>query len=110
MSTEVRPIVPALANLWNLLDGVGDVLLRVGVGGFLLPHGFTRWFGGGIDGTAQFMAKSGLQPAYALTYYITGLEIIGGICLVLGFLTRPIAALVLGFMIVGVFVHLNNFG
>lgn len=63
-----------------------------------------------LDGTAQFMAKSGLQPAYLLTYYVTGLEIVGGICLVLGFLTRPIAALVLAFMIVGVYVHLSTFG
>ncbi len=110
MSTQVRPFFPALASLWGSLDGLSSILLRVGVGGFLLPHGFVRLFGGGIDGTAQFMAKAGLQLAYLLTYYVTALEIIGGILLVLGLLTRPIAALVFGFMVVGVFVHWNAFG
>lgn len=109
MSTQVRPIIPALGSLWSSLDGFSSVLLRIGVGAFLIPHGVTRMING-LDGTAKFMAASGIQPAYALTCYITGLEIIGGVFLVLGFLTRPVAALVLGFMLVGVYVHLTTFG
>jgi putative oxidoreductase len=63
-----------------------------------------------LEGTAQFMAKSGLEPAHALTYYITSLEIGGGFLLMIGLFTRPVAALVLGFMAVASVIHLQTFG
>jgi putative oxidoreductase len=108
--SETRFFVPALAHVYSKLDALAYTLVRVAVGGFMLPHGLTRLANGGIQGTAQFMAKSGLEPAYALAMYITLLEIFGGILLVFGLLTRPVALLVVGFMAVAAGVHLQTFG
>jgi putative oxidoreductase len=104
-----RPIIPALEPIWARLNAAADVLLRVAVGGLMLPHGITRLLSGGIPKTAAFMEKMGLEPAYALSIYVTGVEVIGGTMLVIGLLTRPVAALTLGFMAVAVWIH-SHFG
>lgn len=108
--SETRFFIPALASVYSKLDGVANALVRIAVGGFMLPHGISRIANGGIQGTAQFMSKSGLEPAYALAVYITALEVVGGLLLVIGFLTRPVAALVVGFMAVAAMIHLQTFG
>lgn len=107
---EIRPVIPTLGKLWANLDGLAQPIVRVAVGGLMVPHGLTRVLGGGIGATADFMAKTGLQPAYALTLYVTTLEVIGGSLLALGLFTRPIALLVLGFMGIAVLIHLQTFG
>ena len=105
-----QPVIPTLGRIWASLDGLAQPIVRLAVGGLMVPHGLTRILSGGIQPTADFMAKNGLQPAYALALYITSLEVIGGILLVIGLFTRPIALLVIGFMATAVMVHLQAFG
>ena len=57
--------------------------------------------------TAAGFAKLGLNPSLFWAYYIGCLEFFGGICLILGLLTRPVATLFAGFMFVAAFhVHM----
>jgi putative oxidoreductase len=64
--------------------------------------------GGDIARTAEGFAKQGLNPAWFWAYYIGCLELFGGVCLILGLLTRPVAALFAGFMFVAAFhVHMQ---
>ena len=69
----------------------------------LVPHGWMKLIGGGLEGTVRFMAQIGLEPAYSLAVYIALLELVGGVLLALGLFTRPIAVLVVGFMAVSAY-------
>jgi putative oxidoreductase len=100
---------PALSGIYEKLTPYTWPLVRVTVGLMLVPHGWMKLFGGGLDGTAKFMAQIGLEPAYPLALYIALLELIGGAMLALGLFTRPIAVLVAGFMAVSaLYVHGAN--
>ncbi|HIJ63028.1 MAG TPA: DoxX family protein [Rhodospirillaceae bacterium] len=113
MSSQIpsmKPVIPALAPLTRGLSPLAEPMLRATTGLFLMPHGAQKlfgWFGGyGLEATSQFFAsKLGLPPALAL---ITGLiEFFGGLMLAIGLLTRPMAALVTGMMVVATLqVHL----
>lgn len=108
-TTTARPIIPALAPLTNALAPLGEPLVRVAAGLLLVPHGAQKLFGAfggyGLEATGQFFAtKLGMPASFAL---IAGLiELVGGLMLAAGFLTRPVAALITGFMIVALTVHL----
>lgn len=106
------PIIPAIGALTRRLSPLGEPLTRVVAGLFLMPHGAQKLFGlfggYGLDATGQFFAsKLGLPPALAT---VAGLiEFFAGLCLALGLLTRPAAALIIGLMTVAiVHVHLPN--
>lgn len=108
-TTTARPIIPALAPLTQALAPLGEPLVRVTAGLLLVPHGAQKLFGAfggyGLEATGQFFAtKLGLPASFAL---IAGLiEFVGGIMLAAGFLTRPVAAVITGFMAVALTVHL----
>ena len=105
-----RYAVPALGSRYAALEAYSCPLVRVATGFFFLPHGIQKLFGawgGDIVKTAEGFAKQGLNPPLFWAYYIGCLEFFGGILLILGFLTRPVAALFAGFMFVAAFhVHL----
>jgi putative oxidoreductase len=74
-------------------------LLRVGAGLLFMQHGLQKlfgWFGGlgGSGGTVTLMSQMGLAGV---------LETFGGLLLVLGLLTRPVALLLAGEMLVAFF-------
>mgnify|MGYP000126677632 FL=1 len=100
---------PALGGVYEKLTPYTWPLVRVTVGLMLVPHGWMKLIGGGLEGTARFMAQIGLEPAYPLAVYIALLELVGGVLLALGLFTRPIAVLVVGFMAVSAYyVHAPN--
>jgi putative oxidoreductase len=102
-----RRYVPALAPMLDRVAWLAYPLVRFTCGALLIPHGWAKLFGGGLAGTAAGMAKSGLEPAYALAVYIACLEFFGGLMIATGFLTRLWALLVMGFMAVAAFhVHM----
>lgn len=111
-SPEPRPIIPALAPLYECGRKLGYPLIRVAAGLLLIPHGAQKlfgWFGGGgIQGTAGFFGKIGIEPAVPMAALAGLAEFVGGILLVLGLLTRPAAVAVFILMMVAVFkVHLG---
>jgi putative oxidoreductase len=67
---------------------LGSFIIRLVLGIIFLVHGFTK-FQGGIEHTAGFFSSIGL-PGF-LAYLVGGVELIGGILLILGLGTRIIA-------------------
>ena len=104
-----RYVFPALGALYERCQRFAYPILRVAYGLWFVPHGCQKlfgWFGGNIAGTAKGMAAAGIVPEMFWAYYIGTLELVGGLLLAVGFLTRPVAALFFGFMFVAAF-HVN---
>lgn len=104
--------LPALAQLYDRLQGYAYPLIRIITGLILIPHGAQKlfeWFGGNRAATAGFFSKLGIEPALPLVYLVGAVEFFGGILITIGLWTRPAAALVFIVMMVAVFkVHLGN--
>jgi putative oxidoreductase len=94
-ATGTRLYFPALAGLYDKLACLAYPIVRIASGLFLMPHGAQKLFGyagGDIKATAGFFAKQGLEPALPLAYLVGTAEFFGGLCIAIGFLTRPAAA------------------
>jgi len=94
-----------------IYDSLADYaypLLRVAAGGIFIPHGYVKLFVN-FEGTTAFFTNIGLEPAGLLVAYVGAVEFFGGILLVLGLLTRPVAALAaINLAIAMFYVHWSN--
>ncbi|MCK6450003.1 MAG: DoxX family protein [Alphaproteobacteria bacterium] len=110
-STDSRLIIPALAGLYDALACAAYPIVRITAGLFLMPHGAQKLFGmwgGNIEATAGFFEKVGLSPGLPLAYLVGFIEFFGGLCVAIGFLTRPFAAAGAFLLFVAAFkVHLG---
>ncbi len=111
---ETQLFIPGLAGLYKAGTCIAYPLIRITVGLFLMPHGAQKLFGMfggyGIAGTGEFFGTQlGLNPGWLWALVVGLVEFVGGLALVLGFLTRPAAAAVVVVMAVAVFrVHMAN--
>lgn len=92
---------------------VGLLLLRVVLGALLIPHGMQKLFGsfggGGPKGTGAFFEQIGIKPGYVLALVAGLAEFVGGVLIILGFLTPLAAVAVIATMAVAILtVHLKN--
>ena len=78
---------------WSML------VLRVSLGAIFLAHGLQKI--AGFEGIVSFFATIGL-PAI-LAYVVTGIETVGGACLILGLFTRSAAAGIIMIMLGAIF-------
>lgn len=81
--------------------------IRLGVGIVMFAHGAQKlfgWFGGyGLQGTGQFFAENlGLKPGVLMASLAGGTEFIGGLLLLVGFLTRLAGLSLFGTMAVAI--------
>lgn len=110
MATQTRYIIPALGRIWDSLDGYAWAVLRIAYGAWYIPHGMQKLFGafggGAVSGTAAFFDKVGYSPGIFWGTLVGCTEFFGGILLVLGLLTRPVAGMFAVFMYVAAF-HFN---
>ena len=102
-----------LHDIFKTDSSLAALILRVGLGLALIPHGAQKlfgWFGGsGLEGPGQWMGSIGLQPGMLMAALAGSAEFFGGLALVLGLLTRPAAALTAFTMLVAIFsVHSGN--
>jgi len=106
---EPRLIIPALAPLYRALGGCGDLLLRILCGALLLPPGWHKLTGPLFDRDVELFHQLGFEPAVPLMWFITALELVGGLFLILGLLTRPIALMVaVEMLVIAIAVDIPN--
>jgi len=106
--TAPRPYIPAFAGIYSALEPYALPLLRLVMGLTLVPHGCQKlfgWFGGaGFTKFTQIFDSIGYHPAAVWVTVVALTEIVGGLMLAFGFLTRFAAAAILIFMINAVWV------
>ena len=102
-------ILPSLGPLYQALAPWAEALLRVVVGLALVPHGLRNTFGrfpkSGVRShnlaeLAQQLDHDGYRPGRLWAPAISITQLVGGPLLALGLFTRPVAAVVLVFLIV----------
>lgn len=94
-------------------NSLSSLLMRLSAGAIFAAHGAQKLFGsfggGGLEGTAQWMASIGLEPGYLMALAAGSAEFFGGIALLLGLLIRPAAfALAMTMLVAVITVHLPN--
>ena len=114
-SPQPKLLLPFLGPLYAGLDPLTLPLLRVVTGLWLIPHGAHKLFGVFASKTpVGFEALSQAFEKYLGVPGILGplsalIEFFGGILLVLGLLTRPVAAIVFVELLIAVLtVHLPH--
>jgi putative oxidoreductase len=88
---------------------MGIALVRIMTGVIFIAHGYMKFFVMGIPGTTGFFAQVGIPAPGIMALLVATLEVVGGIALVLGLLTR-LAALGLAINMLGAifFVRLKG--
>jgi putative oxidoreductase len=101
-----RLYVPAFGGIYAAFHEFAHAILRIALGGVLMPHGCQKLFGlfggMGLTGNAQLFDKLGYSPGMFWGTLVGCTEFFGGLLLVLGLFTRFAAAAVLIFMIMAV--------
>jgi len=102
-TTAPRLVIPAFAGLYSALDPYALPLLRFVQGLILVPHGCQKlfgWFGGaGFEKFSQMFDSMGWHPAAFWVALVALTELVGGLFLAFGFLTRFAAAAIVIFML-----------
>lgn len=100
------------------LTTTARTVLRVVVGFLFAAHGWQKYNEWTIAGTTAAFGDMGIPMAEIAAPFIATLELVGGIALILGLLTRPVAvlltldmlgALILVHLSAGVFVANNGY-
>ena len=98
-----RLYVPALGGIYHSLSEFAEPILRIALGGVLIPHGMQKLFGAfggmGLNANAALFEKLGYSPGMFWGTLVGLTELVGGIMLVIGLFTRFAAAAVLIFML-----------
>ena len=98
-----RHYIPALEPLYAKFNDYALPMLRIVTGLILIPHGCQKafgWFGGaGFARFTQIFDSIGYKPGAVWLSIIIFVELVGGLCLVLGLFTR-VAALLVGLFMV----------
>ncbi|PQZ95138.1 hypothetical protein CQ018_04925 [Arthrobacter sp. MYb227] len=70
-----------------------QIMLRVVIGFLFAAHGWQKYFQYTLDGTVAAFGQMGVPAPTLIAPVVATLEIVGGIALILGVLTRVFAAL-----------------
>ena len=105
----MRLILPFLGPVYKALNEPAYALVRLVAGGFLVPHGLWKLFG--ITGSQEvmigFFQDIGMEPAVPIMIAVGLVEVIGGVLIAVGFLTRPAAiAATITTATAAIYVHL----
>lgn len=87
---------------------LGLLVLRIGIGIAFMVHGYPKVFLGGAEGLAKGLAATGIPGGITAAYLAGMAEFFGGIALILGILTRPVAGVLAFTMFIALLFHLNK--
>jgi len=104
---EAKLLYPGLSGFYETMLPIAETLVRVIVGAMFLMHVSVKFKLGAATVAANIFAKNGIEPALMWAYVIMALELIGGVCLIIGLFTRFFAAaLAIEMLVALLFVHL----
>jgi putative oxidoreductase len=104
---QAKLLYPGLAGFYETWTPVAGAFARVVVGVMFLMHVSIKFKIGAAAVAANIFAKNGIEPALFCAYFVMFLELVGGICMVIGLFTRFFAAaLAIEMLIALLFVHL----
>lgn len=101
-----------MSTIYGRLDtasGLAPVIARVIVGGMMFFHGLDK-LNGGVSGFGAGLARKGVPLELVAAWGVTLLELIGGLMLVVGLLSRVIAALMTVELIFAVILFTGSSG
>lgn len=82
------------------------LVIRVLVGTFFFYTGCDKLFtAAGFARMLDTIEKSGIPFPWANTYFVSGVECLGGLALIAGFLTKPVALLLSAVMVVALWTN-----
>lgn len=106
-NSEAKLLHPGLGAFYATMLPVAETFVRVVVGIMFLMHVSVKFKIGAAAVAAHILAKNGIEPALMWAYVIMFLELVGGVCLLVGLFTRFFAAAFAIEMLVALlFVHL----
>ena len=98
-----RLYIPALGAAYSTVSEYAEPILRIALGGILIPHGMQKLFGAfggmGLSGNAALFDRLGYAPGMFWGTLVGCTELVAGTLLVLGLFTRFAAGAVVIFMI-----------
>jgi putative oxidoreductase len=101
-----RLYVPSLRATYETWSPHVEWLLRVGLGIVLIVHSLQKFLGirGGLAMAPfiRLLTDYGYPAPDTLANLLAAFELVAGVLLVIGFLTRPVALLVIVYMIFGI--------
>ena len=104
---ETKLLYPGLTGFYEKMLPIATTLVRIVVGIMFLMHVSTKFKLGADAVAANIFAKNGIEPALMWTYVVIFLELVGGVCLIIGLFTRFFAAaLAIEMLVALLFVHL----
>jgi putative oxidoreductase len=90
-TNEPRLLLPFLAPLYDLVVPLAWPLARFGAGAILAVHGWRKIVVGSAPMVDAF-SKMGFSSPLVLYYFLMFVELVGGVCIAVGFFTRFFAA------------------
>ena len=108
MTTPARTAQPLGAAAPSQVD-LGLLLLRLAAGLIFVMHGYQKFFMNTVAGTAQFFGSIGVPLPGVTAPLVAGIELIGGLLLILGLFPRVVGALLAVNMLVAILlVHVSG--
>jgi putative oxidoreductase len=101
-----RLIMPVLGCIYEPLGYLVVPLLRVATGAFLFAHGWPKL--ATMPETAGFLESAGYTPGMLWAVLLAATELVGGLFLALGFLTRLVSVPIFIFVLNAVMFHRPN--
>ena len=90
-ANEPKLLIPGLRRFYDFAEPLTWPLIRVACGGLFIIHGWDKWTRG-MEAQAELLAQSGWDMGETLAIVLFILEFAGGVCLLLGLMTRFWAA------------------
>jgi putative oxidoreductase len=91
----------------------GTLAVRLAVGAVMITAGWIKLFVVGIEGPesiSAYFAALGIPLPVVMAYFISLLELVGGVLLVIGLFARPIALLLICDMVVAIILVSSQIG
>lgn len=104
MAETPRLVVPALGAFYRALAPVTEPLIRLVAGLSLVAHGYPKLFVNPA-GNAAFFEQASYSPGLFWAVVVGLTEVVGGLCLAVGFLTRLVCLPILIFLVNAVVYH-----